>query len=66
MKQIAVICATLIVIVVGIVGCLAIFDIISFDLSQSIVFKVAGATALLGVCAFLIAILVRSARSSSN
>ena len=60
MKQIAVICAILAIILIAVTGCLAIFGVISFDLSRSIVLKVGAAIALLGVCTALIVLLVRA------
>ena len=66
MKQIAVICAILVVMLVAVVGCLAIFDIITVDMSQSIVMKVGAAIVLLGVCTALITLILRATRDSAN
>ncbi len=66
MKQIAVICAILVVLLIAVVGCLAIFDIITLDVSQSIVMKVGAAIVLLGVCTALITFILRATRDSTN
>ena len=59
MRQIAIACAILIVLVVGGVGCLYIFDVMSFDVAKTTVLEVGGAVVLLGLCAAAIKALMR-------
>lgn len=59
MKGIATVAGVLLVIAIAIVGCLLIFDVISFGVATSNLLKVTAAIVLLGICAALIAILAR-------
>ena len=59
MRQIAITCAILIVLVFGGVGCLYIFDVMSFDSAKSTVLEVGAAIVLLGLCAAAIRALMR-------
>lgn len=58
MKQIYVISAFFIVLILAIVGCLYIFEVMTFEASISAALKSTAAIALLGVCAALIKLLV--------
>ena len=59
MRQIAIICLFLIVVLLAIVGCLTIFGVIEFATATSYMLKFGGAIVLLGVCAALVSLLVR-------
>jgi hypothetical protein len=59
MRRIALICAILIVLVVGGVGCLYIFDVMTFETAQTTVLEVGGAIVLLGICAAAIKALMK-------
>ena len=59
MKQIISITAVLAVITVAIVGCLYIFEVLSYDNSVSILLKAVAAIVLLGGCSALVAFLMR-------
>jgi hypothetical protein len=58
MRQIAVICAFFLVLMLAIVGCLYIFDVMTFEASRSAALKFAAAIVLLGVCAAALKALV--------
>jgi len=58
MRQIAIICVFLIVIMLAIVGCLVIFDVMDIDTGLSMMMKFGGAIALLGVCSAAISALM--------
>ncbi len=58
MKQIFVISAFFLVLILACVGCLYIFDVMTFEASKSLALKSATAIALLGVSAALIKLLV--------
>jgi len=60
MKQIISITAVLAVITVAIVGCLYIFEVLSYENSVSIVLKAVSAIVLLGGCSALITFLMGS------
>ena len=60
MKQIISITAVLAVITVAIVGCLYIFEVLSYENSVSIVLKAVSAIVLLGACSVLITFLMGS------
>jgi type IV secretory pathway VirB2 component (pilin) len=60
MKQIISITAVLAVITVAIVGCLYIFEVLSYDRSVSILLKAVAAIVLLGGCSALITFLMGS------
>lgn len=59
MRQIALTCAVLIVLVIGGVGCLYIFDVMSFDAATTTVLEVTAAIVLLGLCAAAIKALMK-------
>lgn len=59
MRQIALTCAILIVLVIGGVGCLYIFDVMSFDAARTTVLEVGAAIVLLGLCAAAIKALMK-------
>ena len=54
MKQIFVISASFVVLILAIVGCLAVFGVMAGDQLMSIALKSTAAIVLLGVCAALI------------
>jgi len=58
MRQIAIICVFLIVILLALVGCLVIFDVMDIDKGLDTMLKFGGAIALLGVCAGAISALM--------
>lgn len=60
MKKILTITGVLSVIVIATVGCLYIFDILSYEDSVSNLLKAVAAIVLLGGCSALVAFLVRS------
>jgi len=60
MKQILTITAVLTVIAVAIVGCLYIFELMSYDDAVSNLLKVGGAILLLGACSAAISALMRA------
>ncbi len=64
MKKIILITFVLAVIPVAIVGCLAIFDIISMDVAGPALVKVVSAILLLGGCTALIGFLVGTMKKS--
>ena len=64
MRQIAIICLFLIVVLLAIVGCLTIFGVIEFAAATSYMLKFGGAIVLLGVCAALVSLLMRGKRES--
>jgi hypothetical protein len=59
MKQIFTITAVLSVLAVATVGCMYIFDVLSYEDSVSSLLKVVAAIVLLGGCSALVAFLVR-------
>ena len=59
MKQILIFCATFVILLLAVVGCMYIFDVLSFDASKTAVLKIGGAIVLLGVCSALITLLMR-------
>ena len=58
MRQIAIICVFLIVILLALVGCLVIFDVMDIDKGLDTMLKFGGAIVLLGVCAGAISALM--------
>ena len=60
MKQILMICAFLIILLLAIVGCLFIFGVMDLESSMSVLLKFGGAIVLLGVCAALVTLLMGS------
>lgn len=58
MRQIAIICLFLIVVVLAIVGCLYIFGVVELATATSYMLKFGGAIVLLGACAALIKLLM--------
>jgi hypothetical protein len=58
MKQILMICAFLIILLLAIVGCLFIFGVMELESATSILLKFGGAIVLLGVCAALVTLLM--------
>ena len=60
MKQILSIALVLVVLAVAILGCLAIFDVMSYEYAMSNLMKVVAAIVLLGSCSAAITALMRS------
>ena len=58
MRQIAIICAFFIVVMLAVVGCLYIFDVIALAAAKSYMLKFGAAIILLGICSALIALLM--------
>jgi hypothetical protein len=58
MRQIAIICVFLIVILLALVGCLVIFEVMDFDKGLDTMLKFGGAIVLLGVCSAAISALM--------
>ena len=66
MKQIATIGALLVILLVAVMGCLAIFGIMDFELSSSIAIKYGAAIILLCGCAMLATLLLRGRKESPD
>ena len=66
MKQILIICVFFVVVLLAIVGCLYIFDVMTFDASMSIVLKFGAAIVLLGVCTALVKVLMGAKTESQD
>ena len=60
MKQIAIISAVLAVLATATMGCLYLFEVMSFDAAMTGLMKIVGAIVLLGGCSALIALLLRA------
>ena len=60
MKQIAIISAVLAVFATATMGCLYLFEVLSFDDAVTGLMKIVGAIVLLGGCSALIALLLRA------
>ena len=58
MRQIAIICAFLVVILLALVGCLVIFEVMDIDKGLDTMLKFGGAIALLGVCSAAVSALM--------
>ena len=58
MRQIAIICAFFLVILVAVVGLMIIFDMMSFDTGLSMMLRFGAAIVLLGACSALISYLM--------
>ena len=58
MRQIAIVCAFFVVILVAVVGLLVIFDMLSFEAGMSMMLKFGAAIVLLGACSALIAFMM--------
>jgi len=58
MRQIAIVCAFFIVILVAVVGLLIIFDVLSFESGISMMLKFGAAIVLLGACSALISFMM--------
>ena len=58
MRQIAIVCAFFIVVMLAIVGCMYIFDVISLAAARSYMLKFGAAIVLLGVCSALVALMM--------
>jgi hypothetical protein len=58
MRQIALICGILLVLLVGTTGCLYIFDVLSFESARSGILKFGSAIILLSVCAAIITLMM--------
>ena len=66
MKQIFVISAFFVVLILAIVGCLAVFGVMPGDQLMSIALKSTAAIILLGVCAALIKLLVSGSKEQQD
>ena len=60
MRQIAIVCAFFVVVMLAIVGCMYIFDVISLATAKSYMLKFGAAIVLLGVCSALVALMMGS------
>jgi len=60
MKQILSITLVLVVLAVAILGCLAIFEVVSYEYAMTGLLKIVAAFVLLGGCSALITFLMRS------
>ena len=58
MRQIAIICAFFIVVMLAIVGSMYIFDVITLEAAKSYMLKFGAAIVLLGVCSALVALMM--------
>jgi hypothetical protein len=58
MRKIAILCVFFIIIMLAIVGCMTIFDLMSFDSAVSVMLKFGGAIVLLGACAAALTALI--------
>ena len=66
MKQIVMICGLLVIGLVAVVGCMYIFDVLSFESAQSTVLKFGGAIVLLGACSALVMLLMGGGNKSAD
>lgn len=66
MKQILTITCLLIVLLLGTVGCMVIFNVMSMEAAQSAVLKFGGAVILLGLCSALVMMLMGSNKGSGD
>lgn len=66
MRQIAIVAAFFIVILVAVVGLLIIFDIMTFDSGMSMMLKFGAAIVLLGACSALISFMMRAKDKNEN
>ena len=66
MRQIAIVSAFFIVILVAVVGLLIIFDIMTFDSGMSMMLKFGAAIVLLGACSALISFMMRAKDKNEN
>lgn len=64
MKQILTICALFLVLMLAIVGCMAIFDLMTIDKAVDVVIKIGAVIVLLGACAALIRVLMGPQKES--
>ena len=62
MRQIVLICVFFVVLRLAAVGCLLIFDVVSFDTAKSSVIKFGSAIVLLGGCSALLSLVMRRRR----
>jgi len=66
MRQIAIICAFFIVIMLAIVGCLYIFEMMTLEAAKSSMLKFGAAIVLLGVCAAAVSMLMRGKKGAQD
>ena len=66
MKQIFVISAFFVVLILAIVGCLYIFGVMPVDQAMSVAVKSTAAIVLLGVCSALVKLLVSGTRDQAD
>ncbi len=66
MRQIAIVCAFFVVVLVAVIGLLIIFDVVSFDSGMSMMLKFGAAILLLGACSALVAFMVKSKDETEN
>jgi hypothetical protein len=66
MRQLVIICAFFLIVLVGTVGCLYIFDVLSFETSKSVIIEFGAALLLLGFCSAGVMLLLRSRRDGDD
>ena len=66
MRQLIIICAFFLIVLVGTVGCLYIFDVLSFEASKSVIIEFGAALLLLGFCSAGVMLLLRSRRDGDD
>ena len=66
MRQIAIVCAFFVVILVAIIGLMIIFDVMSFEGGMSTMLKFGAAIVLLGACTAVVSLMMRSKDKSEN
>lgn len=66
MKQILTITCLLIVLMLGTVGCMVIFNVMSMEAAQSAVLRFGGAIILLGVCSALVMMLMGRSKGQGD
>ena len=66
MRQIVIICSFFLILLVGAVGCLYIFDVLSFETSKAVIIEFGAALLLLGFCSAGVTLLLRSRRNGDD
>jgi hypothetical protein len=66
MRQLAIVCCFFLIVLVGTVGCLYIFDVLSFETSKSVIVEFGAAVVLLGLCSAGVMLLLRSRRGGDD
>jgi hypothetical protein len=66
MRQLVIICSFFLIVLVGTVGCLYIFDVLSFETAKSVIIEFGAALLLLGLCSAGVMLLLRSRRDGDD